>query len=156
VTPAAQGTPSSRLTIIAWLPIAPTSTTTADDTMNSGVQGGIGLRGDEHLARLEVGDCGWVAHHPGPPARYPGRRRSTLQNVTGPGRLRRSDPRLAPHRRPGPHLQRGPAGAEQQPVPADPVVYEGHVGQAPLDADGYYVGVKDYENQYQQLWQVAG
>jgi DNA-binding CsgD family transcriptional regulator len=39
-TPAAQGMPSSRLTIIAWLPMAPTSTTTPADTMNSGVQEG--------------------------------------------------------------------------------------------------------------------
>jgi ribose transport system substrate-binding protein len=31
-----------------------------------------------------------------------------------------------------------------------------NVNDAPLDTDGYYLGVKDYENQYKQLWLISG
>jgi len=61
-TPAAQGMPSSRLTIMAWLPMAPTSTTTPADTMNNGVQEGsvCGATRISPGSKSAISDRSWI------------------------------------------------------------------------------------------------
>ena len=79
-----QGIPSSRLTITAWLMMAPTSTTTASAARNNGVHAGSVSGATSTSPGSQTPRVAGVGDHPGPTTgRSPGQPGSPVRAVAG-------------------------------------------------------------------------